>query len=632
VRRGLAPLALALAFTAGSAFAGPRIDPDKVERDAAQVIRENDAFCTHPSRPLSVRARATCNSARELAHCEGLRAACDAERKSLEDAPKETPNLLSEPFRAALSVVARALVWVVLAAVILAILIPLLSTLRRRRKESALAEKTEPTATPVAAPAPTEELLSDDDAETLLARAAEHARNGNLEGAIFSYLNAALRALDRRGAIRIARHRTNGEYVRGCKDAEAREPLHSIVYEVDRVQFGGTPATPDMVSRAAAHATELVRKGAMVTMALMLLFGTGCGGSFGSKRPYSDPAGHDVFEETMRRQGLTVSTLQTSLATLPLPPPSAKPGEEAPAVLVDTDRTILETTTETHLIEWVEAGGFLILAGSPMNWPGEIGALAETSTSTDIVTDRYSDDDDDDEGPTYHGKGLEPASVRFSDDDSLVLAHTGDGKVYAALRTIKGGQVLAIASSDLLTNVELARPGNASTIAAIMTSVDRKELRVARDEDGITPVSNPITALERAGLGLAFYHALAAALVLFVAVGRRMARPRPSPPPARRAFTEHVEATGNLYRRSEAAAHALAAYARYAEERVRQRLPRGNADPVPWLSHRSGIPVEECARVWQRATQARTQTASSGDELLVLKRLSTIVSSALRMD
>src|SRR5207245_8784322 len=63
------------------------------------------------------------------------------------------------------------------------------------------------------------------DAELLLARADAHARAGRLEVALYTYLAAALAALDRRGAIRLARDRTNGEYVRACKDGNARPPL-----------------------------------------------------------------------------------------------------------------------------------------------------------------------------------------------------------------------------------------------------------------------------------------------------------------------------------------------------------------------------------------------------------------------
>ena len=85
---------------------------------------------------------------------------------------------------------------------------------------------------------------------------------------------------------------------------------------------------------------------------------------------------------------------------------------------------------------------------------------------------------------------------------------------------------------------------------------------------------------------------LVATLVLFFAVGVRLARPKPAAPPRRRAFAEHVEAVGALYARTRSAPHALAAYARFADERLRARMPRGTSD---------------VARSWRRARGCRSR-------------------------
>ena len=234
--------------------------------------------------------------------------------------------------------------------------------------------------------------------------------------------------------------------------------------------------------------------------------------------------------------------------------------------------------------------------------------------------------------PGWREAPITPAALHVA-DGGRQLARTGDDKAYAILRPMKRGQVPP-SPAAILTNAELARPGNAETLLTILQPIDGRALRIARDEDGITPVTNPFTALERAGLGLSIYHALAATLVLYAAVGRRLSRPRRVTRRERRAFAEHVEATGNLYRRANAAPHALAAYARYAEERVRQRMPRGAPDPAAWLAHRSGASFDECAQLWQRATRAAAgeTPGTVGDELAVLKRLSAVVAEALRMD
>jgi hypothetical protein len=120
--------------------------------------------------------------------------------------------------------------------------------------------------------------------------------------------------------------------------------------------------------------------------------------------------------------------------------------------------------------------------------------------------------------------------------------------------------------------------------------------------------------------------------VLFLAVGIRLVRPRPTSPPPRRAFSEHVEATGALYANTHQASHALAAFARYARERVRAKLPRGVTDPAAFLAQRSGRPAEECARIWERSMSATADAPPRGDELHVLKELSALYAAAIRPD
>ena len=610
------------------------LDPARAEKDAPNVLRDNNAFCKEPSRPLSFRARSLCTVAERIPNCEGFTAACAAEpHPAMSEKPPETESSFLEGLKKVLGQVATVVIWGLIAAVMIAVLFPLLRVLIRSRKDKALADTVEAPKPAEGAPQrPQTDLLSEDDAEALLRRAEGHVQQGNLDAALFAYLNASLRALDKRGAIRIARHRTNGEYVRACSEAETREPLYAIVREVDRVQFGGARPTQDIIARTASRATAIVRAAAAIASTLvMAAVVSGCGLHFPSHGGRaSDPAGQEILGELLHRQGVTVKPLGSSLASVPLPDQDqAVP--QTYAILVDTDRTPIETTTELHLMRWVRAGGFLVLAGSPLRWPEQLGAVLEASTSSEIEVDSLTGDG---EPRVDRGRLVRPAAMRFKEalPVRVQVARTGDDKWYASYQPLDRGRVLTIASSDLLMNAELAQPANAATLVAILRLLDRAELRLARAEDGISPPTNPIAALERSGLGLALYHGLAATLILFIAVGIRLSRARPNPPQTRRAFTEHIEATGTFYHRRRAAAHALAAYARYAEERVRQRLPRGTPDVGAWLGQRSGVNVEECTQIWQRAITAHAVAIPHGDELFVLKRLSAIVSLALRMD
>ena len=90
--------------------------------------------------------------------------------------------------------------------------------------------------------------------------------------------------------------------------------------DVDRVQFGGAHATPEMTSHAATRATALVRRAIVAGAAMLLVVSAGgCDLAASGLRPASDPGGNDVFVELLKAQGVDVSTLGSSLATMPLP-------------------------------------------------------------------------------------------------------------------------------------------------------------------------------------------------------------------------------------------------------------------------------------------------------------------------
>ncbi|MEO7096450.1 MAG: DUF4350 domain-containing protein, partial [Polyangiales bacterium] len=374
-------------------------------------------------------------------------------------------------------------------------------------------------------------------------------------------------------------------------------------------------------------------------LVLVTLGALGCGSHAGPLRA-SDPAGDDLLLGLLPAQGITVSRQRGSLATLPLP----APGVKAPALLVDLERVALDEETTAHLMHWVEAGGVLMLAGSP--WPKEIDATPRFASTTQLVVPRLDVDmleKDDLESWTedeplaaeraMKGKIARPAALSWK--GATPLAQLGDEEsaateaTYAAMKLVGKGRIVLLASDDLLTNAALARPGNPGALMAILWHLHRTELRIARPEEGSSPASGPFAALSRAGLGLGLVHALVATALLFLAVGVRLVRATPTTPPVRRAFTEHVAATGALYARSRSAPHALASYARWVDERVRARMPRGTTDPATWLAQRSKTDPDEAQRIWNAAMSAKTDQEPAGDELVVLKKLSTLYSAAL---
>ena len=633
--------AVLLALLATTAPGHAALDPSRAQADVdAAMHDEQYTFCSDPRDPLPWRARDLCAHASAIPGCAGFEVACT----KVTPPPSPPPSWLERLLRwwehslslpAFLGRALEVLVWALVGALVLAILVPVLRAIVRARRDRT-ADGVEKRPTAARAQGPASELPATTDEEVLLARADDVARTGHFALALQLYLAASLRALDKRGAVRIARDRTNGEYVRACSDAMAKPALRDIVHEVDRVQFGGQEASADGASRAAQRALAIVRATATVAMAFALIVVLGCGGTSHMKAPRKgdDPAGGELLRDVLRRQGVEVKPMASALASLPLP----KPGERAAAVVVDLEQTDLDDDTRDHLVEWVDAGGVLVLAGNPYEWPKPFGVTGAISAGAHRVEARQllpGDDDEDDE-PTYaptlqHGTLVSGAALGFSKATARV-AWYDDDMTYAALLSHGRGFVLGIANDELMTNAGLARPGNAAVMVAILSNADRREVRLADPEDGVSPPSTPIAALLRAGLGMGLAHAVIATGILFLAVGVRMSRPRPVPPPRRRAFAEHVEAVGGLYARTHNASHALMAYARFADERLRARMPRGTGDVAAFLSTRARVPLETCRQLWTRAVQAKAGAPPLGDDLAVLRELTRVYSAAIAKD
>jgi hypothetical protein len=257
-----------------------------------------------------------------------------------------------------------------------------------------------------------------------------------------------------------------------------------------------------------------------------------------------------------------------------------------------------------------------------------------------LISRGKTDSDDDnaskDDSPVYArteqaGELAVERGVKFS-GTAHPAAWFQDKTIYAAAASYGRGYLLGIATDELLTNAGLARPANAAVMIAMLSNADRQSFSIAEPDDGVAPPSTPLAAMMRAGMGVGMAHALVASIVLFLAAGIRLARPKPAAPPLRRAFSEHVEAVGALYARTRNAPHALAVYARFADERLRAYMPRHGTDLAAFLSSRARLPLDRCQRLWARASAAKAGARPAGDELAVLKELAAVYSAATAQD
>jgi hypothetical protein len=603
-----------LAIVLGAAALAPREaaalpKPAQAAEDAADARSAGGyPFCSKPREPLGWRARGLCKHASAIPDCEGFAAAC-ARAERIHEPPAWSARWLARlgTIARALATATRAAIWALVVAMAVAVMIPVLRVLRRRRT-SATVHAGEASSVATAPRVDAEHA----DAETLLARAGEHARRGQGKDAMELYFAASLRALHERGAIRITRDLTNGECVRACADATARPALAALSNDVDGVQFGGQAVGSELVDRAAKTAVALVR-GAAALVILLACAGTcGCGGfDLPGPKPGDDPSGQELWADVLTRQGWDVERLGGALSTLPMPRPGS-----SPVVVVDADRIALDDETREHLGAWVDAGGVLVLAGAPETWPAPFRPESWSQHGPGRISVPFRKH-------VELAELAEATSMESLPAGARAVAAFDDGTIHAAWMPYGHGGALLMASDELMTNAALARGSNAAAMVAVFARTGGEDLSVADEGDGVAPPSSPLSGLSRAGLGLGLGHALAATLLLFAGAGTRLTRPKPSPPPPSRPFADHVEAVGALYARAGAASVALAAYARFAEERLRVRNPRRAADVAALLAAHAGLPADLSARLWTRAAAATVAdgAATRGDELVVLEDL-----------
>src|SRR5262249_32336721 len=153
--------------------------------------------------------------------CDGFVQACKAD-EALKDAPKPPPKSNDTKFgdwlASMMATFGQIALWLLVVGIVVAIAIPVVQAIMKGRRDKAVADPPPPLTPTPEATIVQEELEQISDAELLLRRGEDLLRRGDLDRATLTFLHAALRALDQRGAIRLARHRTHGEYVRGCKD------------------------------------------------------------------------------------------------------------------------------------------------------------------------------------------------------------------------------------------------------------------------------------------------------------------------------------------------------------------------------------------------------------------------------
>ena len=274
------------------------------------------------------------------------------------------------------------------------------------------------------------------------------------------------------------------------------------------------------------------------------------------------------------------------------------PLKPADTLLLLGDTRTLSSSDRTRLLDWVDAGGHLIMRTPP---PGAVLGDYDVPLLSDIGIATLDDSPGclglQVAGMEHHREFCYGRHFYFFDDDVDVRATWGDDETaeYGYARVIRGkGTVDVLADLDFLVNDKLEDgPHRALTRQLLQPNDARKGTFHLIYSANMPPLWR-----------LLFEHgwrvlvaALLALLVWLWMRAERLGPLRPSPPPDRRSLLEHVQASGDhLYRYGRRATLYAAAHDAFTR-RLRRRDPYAAALEGPAqidaIARRTGMTAAE---------------------------------------
>jgi hypothetical protein len=476
---------------------------------------------------------------------------------------------------------ARLLVWALILGGVITIVMAILKHAVGQKQDVSGAPA--PQQATAAAPA-----LAVAEIETDVARLLELARAAGARAefarAIDHAYAALLRRLDGEGLIRIHPWRTNGDYVADLRPRpQLRSNVRNIVRDVERTQFGAEPPT------AAAFESVLDRVVPIATRSLLsivlLCSLVSCADRRGAAS--DSPSGSSAVVQMLSQLGFKVKHRLRSLDKL----------DDSDKVLVLLTGAELPDSTRAHVVEWLDAGGTLIVAsGEPVvpelkwSWGASEGDVVLSAQPGSAI------------------RAVAPGNtiVRWSEPGAVQLLARGTD-TYALEATHGEGTLVALADDYLLTNGALPVSGNAAVLVALLRAFGT-DIEIADAMTGAA-AQNPVTSVARGKLAPLLVQLGFVLLLFFVYKGAAFGQLREPPGASRRSFVEHVRALGLLYAKAHADRHAVALYSAYALDRLRERVQTGGRRGLTPLAEaiaaRTGRPLGDVMRVLVEAQGAR---------------------------
>ena len=452
---------------------------------------------------------------------------------------------------------------------------------------------------PAAAPARVVSRIVETDVERLLSAARQAAGQGDYDRAIAHAYAATLRRLEGDGLVDVHPAHTNVDYLRALSDRpELESAVRAIVQDVERVQFGATAASASLFESLLARVLPLTARSALLLVPALAatLASPAAASAADLGGSLTSPSGSQGVVELLRQRDIEVSYRLEELSTI----------TDDVGVLVVLPGGAPEDGEWDSLIEWVTNGGTLVLAGElPSDDRVGIRHLEDHSGRARLT------------GAWRFESMLEGLDLQVPSGEAIVVDSGGlealpmlvregsNEPLYGVHGSLGRGEIIALADDHLFTNIALAVGDNGEAVARILKG--RGSVQICNRWTGAAARS-PFESVHRARLTPLIAQLLVLLALLFLWKGIAFGRLRDPADKTRRRFADHVRAVGLQYARARASAHALGVYARWALERLRERVPRGRQSDLDELADklavRSGWGVEEIASLLRHAQVA----------------------------
>jgi hypothetical protein len=554
------------------------VDQATLDRSLEQAFAHGRLpFCHDPSYRLEDSDRRLCSLRQaELQRCPALKQECAAPAREAAAARRHSSTSREHEDDVALHVprwlgaIAEVAFWAVVAALLVAFVASLVRMRRARHDEeddaAAATREQEPSVTDA-----TVAVSGDRDVARLLDTARRAAERGDHGAAIDAAHAAAVQGLSATGHVEVDLDRTNGDYLRELRKVPLlQQEFKAIVGQVEVAQFGGATPTRGAFDRVMEQVTSLLRRLAVLSSCLLALLAMlGCSGGARGESGDAAPSGLYTLKRILSDQGGKVHTRVAPLTKLD--------GDVGVVLLLSAK---LEASHRNRLLDWVDQGGSLIVAGSDDFMDAGEVALGPGGCGTSA-----------ERGPNVEATPLALAVLGehtlrvIAGPDSVVAQRvdvTCGGVPYIVTSFLGDGSITFIPERELLSNASLSVADNARLVAELLSAPGSTiELVGPWTGDGS---QSPVESLKAAGMLPALLQLLALALLLALRQGTSFGARRDDQKLERRAFADHVRALASTYARAGAGSLVSGHYGLLLIDQLRERLCPGQAPTLLQLA------------------------------------------------